>query len=202
MKVLVMGANSSGKGTLVKLLSEKTGLSVIGCSSMLKEKGLDITTGKLITDEVVNQVMKTVDVTGDFILDGYPRTMNQNKYMLENILEPDLIVVLNISEEEVLYRTVGRRICPVCGEIYNLNGFKVPKEENTCDVCKAELIQRCDDTETVARERYYEYLESTYPIVNYYKYNGGKTTVWEFDASEECEKVANEVAEYIKYMLS
>lgn len=209
MKVLVIGANNSGKGTLVRLLEAKTGLETIGCSSILKEKGLNITTGKLISDQEVIGVMGEYLIPKrkeSFVLDGFPRTLEQDFYMRKFMFEPDLIVVLNISEEEVLNRAVGRRICEKCGDSYNLNGYKLPKEEGICDLCGGKLYQRQDDKEEVVRARYNEYIDETYPVVIKCKYNqeynSGETIVWEFDTSQSTEEIANVVAEYINYMMS
>lgn len=209
MKVLVIGANNSGKGTLVKLLEEKTGLETIGCSSVLKEKGFNIAKGKLLPDREVIGVMHECLIGKKkdcFILDGFPRTVQQYLYMKEFLYVPDLIVVLNISEEEVLARAVGRRLCEKCGDSYNLNGYKLPKDEGKCDLCGANLYQREDDKEEIVRARYNEYIDQTYPIVTKCKYNKnystGKTTIWEFDTSQSTEEIANVVAEYINYMMN
>lgn len=208
MKVLVIGANNSGKGTLVKLIEEKTGLETIGCSSVLKEKGMNITTGQLLPDKEVIGIMHEclVDKKKEsFILDGFPRTVQQYLYMKEFLFVPDLIVVLNISEEEVLSRAVGRRLCEKCGDSYNLNGYKLPKEEGKCDLCGGNLYQREDDKEEVVKARYNEYLNETYPIVTKCKYNkyykSGKITIWEFDTTQSTEEIADVVSEYINYMM-
>lgn len=208
MKVLVVGANNSGKGTLVKLLEEKAELETIGCSSVLKQEGLDITTGKLLPDREVIEVMHEclIDKKKEsFILDGFPRTLQQYLYMKEFLFQPDLIVVLDISLEEVLERAVGRRLCGKCGDSYNLNGYKLPKEEGKCDLCGGSLYQREDDKEEVVKSRYNEYIEQTYPIVTKCKwnknYNNGKTIIWEFDTTQSTEEIANTVAEYINYMM-
>lgn len=199
MKVLVIGANNSGKGTLVKLLKKKTGLDAICCSNILNEEGFDITTGQLLQDDNVNVTMRKYLMSlENGIMDGYPRTLKQDEFMRE-ICVPDLIVVLNISEEEVLNRAVGRRICENCGDIYNLNGFRLPQKDGYCDKCGGDLIHREDDKEEAVKGRYYEYIEKTYPIVTKYKYENGKTLVWEFDASEGCEYISDVVAKYINY---
>ena len=201
MKILVVGANNSDKKLLINLIANKTGLDVIGCSNILRECGFDITTGKLVPDYNVNQVMSDTRYGDAFILDGYPRTLPQNQYMLENLFSPDLVIVLNISEEEAINRSGSIRICPVCKNIYNLNGSGLSINTNLCDKCQAELIQREDDKEEVVRARFQEYLEYTYPIINYYKYVTKKTIVWEFDATEDYNEIATAVADYIRYML-
>lgn len=203
MKVLVIGANNSGKGTLVKLLKEKTSLETIGCSSVLNQKGLNIATGALLPDDEVNSIMKAqLSYKDNFILDGYPRTLEQNEFMKE-FCNPDLIVVLNIPEEEVVNRATGRRICECCSDIYNLNGFKIPKNEGVCDKCGGKLLHREDDKEETVKRRYREYIDKTYPIVGKYKYEKCKTTVWEFDVLEDTtENIATVVADYIKYMIN
>lgn len=199
MKILVIGANNSGKGTLVKLLKEKTNLPAIGCSAVLHKEGLDIATGALLPDKEVNNIMKEYLGSKDnYILDGYPRTLVQDEFMKDFCI-PDLIVVLNISEEEVLYRAVGRRICEKCGDIYNLNGFKLPKNDGGCDKCGGILLHREDDKEEAVKRRYHEYVEKTYPIVSKYKQEVNSTMVWEFDASQNCQEVADIVAKYINY---
>jgi len=204
MKVLVIGANNSGKGTLVRLLSEKTGLKSITCSSVLKEERLDIATGKLLPDEEVLKVMyyylKKLK-NDSFILDGFPRTVLQDLSMNRFLFKPDLIIVLNISEEEVINRAVGRRVCEKCFEIYNLNGFKLPKKEGVCDKCNGKLIHREDDKEETVRRRYSEYVECTEPIVDCYKSANVKTIVWEFDATEPMDEIVNNIADYINYMM-
>ncbi len=203
MKIIVIGANNSGKGTIVKLLSKKIGFEVIGCSNELEKNGLNIKTGRLLPDHDVNNVMKKHLLGKDnFILEGYPRTLIQNQFMIENLFIPDIIIALNISEEEVLSRAVGRRVCTNCKEIYNLNGFKVPKIENICDKCGSKLEHRKDDTKEAVSTRYFEYVEMTEPIINYYRSETLKTIVWDFDATEKCEDIAEAISDYIKYITS
>lgn len=205
MKVLVIGANNSGKGTLVRLIAEKTGIQTIGCSSVLKECGQDIATGKLLPDNDVIKIMSEYlsDKTDEnFILDGFPRTLKQDEYMCKNLFEPDLIVLIDISLQEVISRAVGRRSCEACGDSYNLNGFKIPKVDGVCDSCGGKLYQREDDKEAVVKARYNEYLQNTYPIVKKYKEKRGKTIIWEFDTSRTTDELSETVAAYINYMLS
>lgn len=203
MKVLVIGANNSGKGTLVKLLKEQTSLETVGCSTVLKEKGLDIATGVLLPDDAVNNIIKEyLSWKDNYILDGYPRTLEQNDFM-QDFCVPDLVVVLNISEEEVVNRATGRRICEKCGDIYNLNGFKIPQKDGICDKCGAALLHRDDDKEETVKRRYREYMDKTYPVVGAYKYKKCKTTVWEFDVLEQSTaEIAKTVAEYINYQMN
>lgn len=202
MKVVVIGANNSGKGTLVKMIAEKTGLSVISCSQELEKRGLNIRTGKLLPDSEVNEVMKDfLNEKDNYLLEGYPRTVQQNEFMKENIGAPDLVIALNISEDEVLRRAVGRRVCKNCKEIYNLNGFKLPKKDGVCDTCGGELEHRKDDHEDVVKGRYNEYIECTEPIIKSYMYSEENTLVWNFEATDGCDQNAEKVADYIKYML-
>lgn len=204
MKVLVIGPNNSGKGTLVNLLKEKTNFKAICCSDVLKDYGMDTATGKLLPDSCVVRIMRNHlidEEENNLILDGFPRTLEQDKFMNDALFEPDLVIVLNISEEEVLSRAVGRRLCEKCGDSYNLNGFKLPEVDNICDKCGGKLYQRKDDSEEVVKARYNEYIKETFPIVTRYKYNPGKTVVWEFDTSQSTKEIAETVSNYINYKL-
>ncbi len=167
MKIIILGPPGSGKGTRAHIISELFELPVITTGDMLRgavrektEYGLEAKTymdkGDLVPDDIVNGIVKErmsrPDVVKGFILDGYPRSVNQAE-ALDEILNGKgmkLTHVLSVvlSDEEIIERLSKRRNCPECNEIYHLVS-KPPKKEGACDKCGAKLILREDDKEDV-----------------------------------------------------
>jgi len=114
-----------------------------------------------------------------FILDGYPRTVEQAK-ALEKITGIDAVIRLMVPEWIIVERLSNRRICRNCGEIYNLRYLK-PKKENTCDKCGGQLYQREDDKPEVIKERMKIYEKQTQPLINYYQ---GKVPVFNVENNQ------------------
>ena len=181
--IIFLGAPGSGKGTVAKKLAEKYGYLHLSTGDLFRETlKLDtplanqireyIKQGKLVPDEVTNNMMKQYIVNAInnnkcFLLDGYPRTIDQAEF-LKTICDIDLVIYLNISEELATKRIIGRRSCPKCGEIYNIY-FKKPIKDNNCDKCNTPLLQRKDDNEVVVKTRFQTYQSSTSPLINYYQ---------------------------------
>ena len=164
MKVIIFGAPGSGKGTYASRLQSKLNADVIAMGDIFREilkentplgkkvKGY-VEKGSLVPDDVVIEVLKqhlskTSSKKG-FILDGYPRTIDQAK-TLEKIVKIDAIIQLIVPEWIIIERLSTRRICKNCGEVYNINYLK-PKVENVCDKCGGPLYQRSDDTPKVIK---------------------------------------------------
>ncbi len=181
--IIFLGTPGSGKGTVAKQLVEKYGYLHISTGDIFR-KTLSQNTplaeqikeyikqGKLVPDDVTNNMMKQyiISVINDnkhFILDGYPRTIDQAKF-LKNICDIDFVVYLNISEDLATKRIIGRRNCPKCGEIYNIY-FKKPIKDNVCDKCNTLLMQRKDDNQIVAKTRFQTYQSATLPLIAYYQ---------------------------------
>jgi adenylate kinase len=190
MILIILGAPGSGKGTISGALSEKYNIPTISTGDILrkevKEKtnlGLKVKeimeVGKLVPDEIMNEILrnrlKQDDCRNGFILDGFPRTINQAKE-LEKIFKDlnfklNLVINLIVSDELIIKRLTNRRICKKCGKIYNLL-FSPPKKEGVCDVCNGELFQREDDNEFVIRNRLKVYRKDTEPLIDYYSKKG------------------------------
>lgn len=190
MRIILIGPPGAGKGTQATAIKERYPIAHISTGDMLRENvrnntELGITAkkfmdaGKLVTDDLIIAMMKSrleeADAASGFMLDGFPRTIAQAE-ALDALLNEmgiclDAVVLLEISDEEVIRRLSSRRVCSSCGAIYNAISHP-SKVERVCDVCGSNVIQRDDDKETVIRSRLSVYHEQTAPLVDYYDRTG------------------------------
>ncbi len=204
MNLLIIGAPGAGKGTMSELILEKYHLVHVSTGDMLRAAvkagtpvGLKaqeyMNKGALVPDEVIHDIiverLSQDDMEAGFLFDGYPRTGNQAED-LDSILKQigkkiDCVINLNIADEELIKRITGRRLCPTCGEIYNIY-FKPTQKEGICDKCGAELIQRKDDNLESLEVRLSEYHKNTQPVIEYYEKAG---IVRHVDASKGVDEV-------------
>ena len=182
MKLVIFGPPGSGKGTYASRLKSKLNIATISTGDIFREavkQGTELgkkvkeylDSGQLVPDETVieavrNRIAKP-DCEKGFILDGFPRTVEQAK-ALETAVKIDAVINLLISEEIIIERLSNRRTCKNCGEIYNLKTLK-PKKEGICDKCGGPLIQRKDDTISVIKERFQVFEKQTRPLIKHYK---------------------------------
>jgi len=184
--ILLLGPPGAGKGTQSKRLAEEFDLEHVTTGDALRSnKGMDISemdteydtpgeymdAGELVPDEVVNAIVEEALSNADgYVLDGYPRNLDQAKF-LTDITDLDAVIYLSVDDEELVARLTGRRVCPECGASYHVE-FAPPEEAGVCDECGAELEQRDDDTEETVRERLRVYEENTAPVVEHYREEG------------------------------
>ncbi|HVT75633.1 MAG TPA: nucleoside monophosphate kinase, partial [Acidimicrobiales bacterium] len=155
--------------------------------------------GELVPDEVtlaiVGERLNHPDTRSrGFILDGFPRSVNQAK-LLDELLDPvvmDMVIDLHIPTEEALQRLNGRRVCSTCGAIYHVS--RPPKYDWTCDNCGGEVVQRDDDTDDAIRRRLQLYEDETAPLIDYYFERGMLVTV---DGLGSTDEVADRLTEAI-----
>jgi adenylate kinase len=153
-------------------------------------------TGALVSDDIVNQVVANRicddDCAAGFILDGYPRTVEQarhlNKMLRNSSLPKAQIVIFDVQPDLLVRRLTARRYCPFCGRVYNLVSAP-PAEEEFCDDDGMFLVKRTDDDETVIRERFVAYERATAPLIRYYAAN----VCHRIDAAGEIEHVASQI---------
>jgi len=180
-RVLLLGAPGAGKGTQSERLTEEYGIEHVTTGDALRQnKQMEteygtpaeyMDAGELVPDPVVNEIVRAALSEADgFVLDGYPRNLDQAEY-LEGITDLDAVVYLSVSESELVERLTGRRICPDCGATYHVR-FDPPSEAGVCEACGAELVQRGDDTEETVRERLRVYEENTGPVVEQFRERG------------------------------
>ena len=144
-----------------------------------KEASTWMDQGKLVPDQLINDMMilamKQNKDTSGFLLDGYPRTINQAR-MLDQALETqqkkvDLVLNLDVNHDALLARLTGRRTCPKCARVYHIE-FNPPRDPNLCDHDQEKLIQRTDDTAEVIEKRINTYHQLTSPLIDYYHQKG------------------------------
>jgi adenylate kinase len=182
MKLIIFGPPGAGKGTYASQIGNKLKIAVISTGDIFREevkRNTDLgrkvadflRRGVLVPDEIVTEVLakriRMPDSKRGFILDGYPRTIEQAK-ALDAITKIDAVIRLIVPEWIIIERLSNRRVCRRCGAIYNLKYLK-PKRNGVCDKCGGELFQREDDKPEVIRERLKVYEAQTQPLIEYYK---------------------------------
>jgi adenylate kinase len=182
VNAIIFGAPGSGKGTYASRLQSKLSVDVIAMGDIFREimkedsqlgkkvKGY-VEKGLLVPDDVVIEVLKQrlakIPHGRGFILDGYPRTVEQAK-ALEKIAKIDVIILLLVPDWIIIERLSTRRICKNCGAVYNIRFLK-PKVDMICDKCGGPLYQRSDDNPEVIKKRIEVYEEQTRPILQLFK---------------------------------
>ena len=185
MKFVFLGPPGAGKGTQAKILSKKINIPAISTGDIFRENIKDQTElgkkaveytikGLLVPDQVTNgmveQRLMKLDCANGFILDGYPRTINQAKF-LDNIETIDKVINFVLTDKEVIRRISGRRTCKNCGAIYHIDFLK-SKKKGVCDKCNIKLTQRKDDKPMAVKKRLQVYKKQTEPLIEYYNKKG------------------------------
>ena len=185
MNIVLIGPPGIGKGTVAAKLSEKLGYPHIATGDMLRENvaqktklGLKAKSymdrGLLVPDELVIEMvkerLKKDDCKNGFILDGFPRTLNQEQE-ISKVAKIDKVVHIQASDSILIDRIKKRRVCSECGFNYHLEYIK-PNREGICDKCDGTLYHRDDDKPEAVKERLKVYWSETEPLIDYYKEKG------------------------------
>lgn len=214
MNIFIMGAPGSGKGTFSSKIKEEYNLNHISTGDIFRanisqgtELGLQAKAyaeqGKLVPDEITNKMVKDYlatlsDKKNGYLLDGYPRTLDQAKAFEEMTdgtdLAVDVILAMDVPTDVLTRRITGRRTCKDCGEIYNIYS-KPTKVEGVCDRCGGKLTQRKDDNEESLKVRLDEYSNNTEPVIDYYE---KKNMVSHINADASMDEIWSSVKEALK----
>lgn len=215
---IFLGPPACGKGTQTTMLAEYLNFPHVDTGSLLRAEIKNqtpdgviaksfIDKGNLVPLDLVAKIIKNRlsqdDCRDGYILDGYPRSVEQADKLEEinseingkrNVEVDFRAIYFDIDTDILVERIVNRRSCPVCGEIYNLE-FKAPQKEGICDKCGTELVQRKDDTREVAQARFDTYFHETAPLIEYYKNKGVLKTI---NANGTIDEVWHRLLEVIK----
>ena len=186
MNLIMLGAPGAGKGTQAAILNQKLGIPTISTGNILRAAVKDGTPiglkakeymdhGHLVPDEVIigiiNERLQAEDCKKGYILDGVPRTIAQAEALDKAGIVFDAVINLEISDEEILQRMSGRRVCEKCGASYHVVAIP-PKVEGVCDACGGTLVQRADDAPKTVASRLEVYHRETEPLKEYYAKKG------------------------------
>ncbi|HLU26680.1 MAG TPA: adenylate kinase [Longimicrobiales bacterium] len=210
MNLILLGAPGAGKGTQGALLSEQYGIPRIATGDLLRDavrRGTPLglaakaymDAGELVPDAIILDLAREAIAAGGgsagergqgFILDGFPRTVEQARALDEMLAEMglplDAVVVIDVPADVLVKRLSGRRLCPNCGAVYNVY-FEPPREAGVCDACGSALVERADDDAATVRRRLEVYQQQTAPVIAYYE--GSDTPVHYVDGNGTVEQV-------------
>ena len=186
MKLILLGAPGAGKGTQSEILSRELGIPTISTGNILRAAIKDSTPvglvaksymdeGKLVPDEItieiIHERVAAEDCANGYILDGVPRTIAQADALENAGIVFDHVISLEVSDEVIMERMSGRRVCEACGASYHVVAIP-PKTEGVCDSCGGKLIRRKDDEPETVRARLEVYHKKTEPLKSYYEERG------------------------------
>lgn len=203
MKIIFIGPQGSGKGTQAKIISEELNIPHISTGDLFRalegklkeEVNSYVKKGELVPDELTIKILKQriskPDSKKGFILDGYPRNLNQAK-LLEKITKIDKIIEIDITDDLAIKRISSRISCKKCGAVYNLI-TNPPKRKDICDRCGGELYRRADDNPDAIKKRLETYHKETEPILEMYK-----NKLITINGDQEIDKISMDILEILK----
>ncbi|MDO4712120.1 MAG: adenylate kinase [Peptostreptococcaceae bacterium] len=195
MKLILLGPPGAGKGTQAESIKEAYDLVHISTGDIFRKNMKENTVlgkkakeyvdkGQLVPDEItiamVEDRLKEEDVAEGFLLDGFPRSVNQaealDELMMEMGTKIDKVINIQVDKSILVGRAIGRRICRDCGSTYHVE-FNPTQKAGICDKCQGELYQRVDDVEETVEKRIDVYEKETMPLVEYYTGKGNIATI-------------------------
>ena len=202
MKIIFLGAPGAGKGTQADRVSVRLGIPTISTGAIIRaaikdgtEMGLEakkfIEKGALVPDNVVIEIVKQrlskSDCDKGYILDGFPRSVPQAQALDNMGISLDKVISLEVSDEDIIERMTGRRVCPECGKTYHVIHLR-STVGGKCESCGIKLAVRADDAPDVVRSRLEVYHSTTEPLKDFYREKGILCIVDGADSVEETTK--------------
>lgn len=195
MKIILLGAPGSGKGTLADSIKNNYGYAHVSTGDILRENIKNetplgklakplINNGNFVSDDIINEVVKNKldELKDNYVLDGYPRTINQAIF-LQSHTKIDKVVYINLPYDIILKRLTNRRTCSNsnCKAIYNFNTYS----KSFCEKCGSPLFQREDDKEEIIKKRFEVYQNQTEPLVDFYKKQNNFVEITSINSPEQ-----------------
>lgn len=216
MHIIILGAPGAGKGTQAKMISEKYNIPSISTGDLLRsaasnpqdetsrEIASTIGKGLLVSNDLIIKVLQKRlsqdDCKNGFLLDGFPRSLEQAKLMDQLFTDSGINFIINVSVdvETLVKRLMGRFSCKKCNTIYN-KFFLKPKKDGICDNCgSTDFLFRNDDEETIIRKRMSVYESETSPLIKYYEsYKKSNWQMKNFDGNKNVDTLFGEICEYL-----
>lgn len=208
-RIILFGAPGAGKGTQADLIEENYGYKKISAGDLIraevksqsvigKEVQEIIARGELVPDDIIVKMVKNRveqdDIGNGYIMDGFPRTINQAHELSKIKTEREISIFLKVDEQFVADRLLSRWTCKNCEAIYHEKN-KPPRKEGICDECAGILIKRTDDNLETISKRIQIYNQETLPVVNFYREKGN---LHEVDSSRSIEEVFSNIEEILK----
>ena len=209
MNLILLGMPGAGKGTQAEFIQKDYGLANISTGAMMREVSRSnselatrvqsyLSSGTLVPNEIIIEMLveriQKDDCTNGFLLDGFPRNLDQGKALDDANISIDLVLYLSIKEEEIISRMSGRRVHLASGRSYHIL-HNPPKKDGFDDVTGEELIQREDDNPEVIKKRLSVYYNETEPLLEFYKNKDLKFI--EIDASKSVDAVTDSIRQSI-----
>jgi adenylate kinase len=211
LNIVLLGSPGAGKGTYAGILSKKYEIPTISVGDIFRNEIKNVTNlgkkvklyvskGELVPDEIVIEVVKNRlnenDCEQGFILDGYPRTVNQAEAM-NTFKKIGIALNFVVPDEVIMSRISGRRTCSKCGAIYHIKNIP-PKIEDVCDKCGSPLFQRSDEKDEVVKNRLTVYRKKTKPVADYLRIKGLLVDIDAKYPLEEINKIISQCEKYIQ----
>ena len=209
MRIILLGMPGAGKGTQAQIIEEELAIANVSTGAILREVSKSksdlgqkvqsyLNSGQLVPDEIIIEMLveriSKDDCNNGFILDGFPRNIEQAKSLDQAGVNIDLVIYLKILEKQIIERMSGRRIHLASGRSYHTT-FNPPKVDGKDDLTGEDLIQRSDDKPDVIKKRLEVYFNETEPMLDFYKNKDMK--FYEIDASEPVKAVTEKILKII-----
>jgi adenylate kinase len=209
MRIILLGMPGAGKGTQAQIIEEELAIANVSTGAILREVSksesdlaqkvqIYLNSGQLVPDEIIIEMLveriSKDDCNNGFILDGFPRNIEQAKSLDQAGVSIDLVIYLKILEEQIIERMSGRRIHLASGRSYHTT-FNPPKVDGKDDLTGEDLVQRSDDKPDVIKKRLEVYFNETEPMLHFYKNKA--IQFYEIDASEPVKAVTEKILKII-----